>query len=66
MRTQFWKRRRAEYLLKAGRLAEIRAEGLEHALGFEPGELQDNRDAAQIHMLRSRPKIPRKQRARAN
>ena len=61
-----WKKRRAEYLLHAGRLSEIRAEGLEHALGFEPGELEDNRDTAQIHMMRSRPKIPRKQRARAN
>jgi hypothetical protein len=63
---QKWKRRRAEYLLHAGRLSEIRAEGLEHALGFEPGELEDNRDTAQIHMLRSRAKILRKQRARAN
>lgn len=59
---QPWKRRRAEYLLHAGRLSEIRAEGLEHALGFEPGELHDNRDTAQIHMLRSRAKIPRKAR----
>jgi hypothetical protein len=54
-----WKRRRAEYLLNAGRIAEIRAEGLEHVLGFQPGEMEDHRDKAQIHMLKSQPKIPR-------
>jgi hypothetical protein len=36
-----WKRRRAEYLLHAERLEEIRAEGLEQHLSFEPGDLTD-------------------------
>ena len=55
-----WKQRRAEYLLKTGRLEEIRAEGLEPHLGFEPGELEDHRDRAQIHILKPRRKLAEK------
>jgi hypothetical protein len=60
-----WKRRRAEYLLQAGRLEEIRAEGLEQALGFQPGDLTDNRDEAQRLMRKPRRRIPHKQRTDA-
>lgn len=59
---QTWKQRRAEYLLKAGRIEEIRAEGLEQYLGFEPGTLIDQRDEAQRLILAARRKIPHKQR----
>ena len=54
---QPWKQRRAEYLLRAGRLAEIQAEGLEAELGFKPGEFQDCR--AELHLVRPK-REPRK------